>query len=81
VRRGRGAGGPLPRVPGPGRAGDEGRLGLLGCAREVLGLYMERPDSLALSDWEKRDLDVAQVMVACVDAYVAYRLGERVLGD
>jgi hypothetical protein len=64
-----------------GRAGDEGRLGLQGCAREVLGLYMERPDSLALSDWEKRDLDVAQVMVACVDAYVAYRLGERVLRD
>ncbi|TVU49982.1 hypothetical protein EJB05_01331, partial [Eragrostis curvula] len=64
-----------------GAGGGDDELGLKDYAKEILGLNMERPDTVAMSDWEKRDLDVAQVRYACVDAYVAYRLGERVLGD
>ncbi|CAO2203315.1 unnamed protein product [Urochloa humidicola] len=55
------------------------KLGLKEYAKEVLDLNMEKPDSVAMSDWEKRDLELSQVGYACVDAYVSYRLGERVL--
>uniref|UniRef100_A0A0D9V017 3'-5' exonuclease domain-containing protein n=1 Tax=Leersia perrieri TaxID=77586 RepID=A0A0D9V017_9ORYZ len=55
------------------------RLGLKGYVREVLGLTMEKPMNVTKSDWEKRELDVAQIRYACIDAYVSYKLGERVL--
>ncbi|RCV23700.1 hypothetical protein SETIT_5G027800v2 [Setaria italica] len=55
------------------------RLGLKGFAREVLGLVMEKPRHVTMSNWEKHDLDVAQIQYACIDAYVSYKLGERVL--
>ena len=56
------------------------RLGLKGFAREVLGLVMEKPRGVTMSNWEKHDLDEAQIRYACIDAYVSYKLGERVLG-
>ncbi|WVZ71471.1 hypothetical protein U9M48_020056 [Paspalum notatum var. saurae] len=56
-----------------------GKLGLKEYAKEVLDLNMEQPVSVAMSDWEKPRLDASQVGYACVDAYVSYRLGERVL--
>ena len=63
-----------------GLAGGGGRLlGLKEYAKEVLDLNMEKPDAVAMSDWEKRDLERGQVGYAVVDAYVSYRLGERVL--
>ncbi|KAK8451916.1 hypothetical protein SEVIR_5G026500v4 [Setaria viridis] len=63
-----------------GRYGGGGRrLGLKGFAREVLGLVMEKPRHVTMSNWEKHDLDVAQIQYACIDAYVSYKLGERVL--
>ncbi|KAL6850025.1 hypothetical protein ACP4OV_020652 [Aristida adscensionis] len=58
-----------------------GTMGLKGFAKEVLGLTMEKPVSVAMSDWEKHDLDMAQIKYACVDAYVSCRLGQKVLGD
>ncbi|XP_062200339.1 3'-5' exonuclease-like [Phragmites australis] len=54
-------------------------LGLKGYAREVLGLTMEKPMNVTMSNWEKHDLDLAQIQYACIDAYVSYKLGERVL--
>ncbi|KAK1611336.1 hypothetical protein QYE76_035009 [Lolium multiflorum] len=57
------------------------RLGLKGYAREVLGLSMEKPRNVTMSNWEKRQLDVAQVQYACIDAYVSYKLGERLLDN
>ncbi|RLM91581.1 uncharacterized protein C2845_PM08G11100 [Panicum miliaceum] len=62
-----------------GRVGGGGRLGLKEYAKEVLDLNMEKPDAVAMSDWEKRDLERGQIGYAVVDAYVSYRLGERVL--
>ncbi|XP_006644102.1 Werner Syndrome-like exonuclease [Oryza brachyantha] len=57
------------------------RLGLKGYAREVLGLAMEKPRRVTMSNWEKRELDAAQIEYACIDAYVSYKLGERLLAD
>jgi len=62
-----------------GRCAGGRRLGLKGFAREVLGLAMEKPRSVTMSNWEKHDLDEAQIRYACIDAYVSYKLGERVL--
>jgi ribonuclease D len=62
-----------------GRYGGGRRLGLKGFAREVLGLVMEKPRHVTMSNWEKHDLDEAQIQYACIDAYVSYKLGERVL--
>lgn len=55
-------------------------LGLKGYAREVLGLNMEKPKRVTMSNWEVRSLSEAQVQYACIDAYVSYRLGRKVLG-
>lgn len=55
------------------------RLGLKGYAREVLGLVMEKPRDVTMSNWEKHDLEDAQIRYACIDAYVSYKLGETVL--
>ncbi|GJN05472.1 hypothetical protein PR202_ga23098 [Eleusine coracana subsp. coracana] len=52
---------------------------LIGFAREVLGLTMEKPYNVTMSNWEKHDLDVAQIQYACIDAYVSYKLGEKAL--
>ncbi|KAG2588242.1 uncharacterized protein LOC120674626 [Panicum virgatum] len=62
-----------------GLAGGGGRLGLKEYAKEVLDLNVEKPDAVASSDWERRDLERGQIGCAVVDAYVSYRLGERVL--
>ncbi|PUZ57074.1 hypothetical protein GQ55_5G398600 [Panicum hallii var. hallii] len=62
-----------------GRCAGGRSLGLKGFAREVLGLVMEKPRSVTMSNWEKHDLDEAQIRYACIDACVSYKLGERVL--
>ncbi|KAF8724338.1 hypothetical protein HU200_021369 [Digitaria exilis] len=62
-----------------GRGDGRSRLGLKGFAREVLGLEMEKPRHVTMSNWDKHDLDEAQVRYACIDAYVSFKLGERVL--
>jgi hypothetical protein len=55
------------------------KLGLKEYAKKVLDLNMEKPESVVMSDWEKYDLSMCQIGYACVDAYVSYRLGEKVL--
>lgn len=57
------------------------RLGLMGFAREVLGLAMDKPRSVTMSNWEKLDLEEAQIRYACIDAYVSYKLGEKILAN
>ncbi|TVT96802.1 hypothetical protein EJB05_57970, partial [Eragrostis curvula] len=59
-----------------GRVGGR-RRGLKGFAREVLGMAMEKPYHVTMSNWEKHDLDAAQIQYACIDAYVSYKLGEK----
>ncbi|KAL5229273.1 hypothetical protein ABZP36_017538 [Zizania latifolia] len=56
-------------------------LGLKGFAREMLGLAMEKPRRVTMSNWEKRVLDAAQIDYACIDAYVSYELGQKVLAN
>ncbi|XP_066311052.1 3'-5' exonuclease-like [Miscanthus floridulus] len=55
------------------------KLGLKEYAKKVLDLNMEKPESVGMSDWEKHDLSLCQIGYACVDSYVSYRLGEKVL--
>ncbi|KAF8724337.1 hypothetical protein HU200_021368 [Digitaria exilis] len=55
------------------------RLGLKEYAKEMLDLNVEKAEGIAMSDWEKPVLEMPQIGYACVDAYVSYRLGERVL--
>lgn len=62
-----------------GLVGVGNRLGLKEYAKEVLDLNVEKVGGIAMSDWEKPVLEMPQVGYACVDAYVSYRLGERVL--
>ncbi|GJM95521.1 hypothetical protein PR202_ga12265 [Eleusine coracana subsp. coracana] len=62
-----------------GRAGGKGEGEDQDQDKPMMGLKGERPANIVDSDWEKRELDVAQVRFACFDAYVAYRLAERVL--
>uniref|UniRef100_A0A0D9Y783 3'-5' exonuclease domain-containing protein n=1 Tax=Oryza glumipatula TaxID=40148 RepID=A0A0D9Y783_9ORYZ len=70
-----------PATAGSASSGPGRRLGLKGYAREVLGMAMEKPRRVTMSNWEKRELDAAQVEYACIDAYVSYKLGERVLAN
>lgn len=64
-----------------GRYSGARRLGLKGFAEEVLGLIMEKPRSVTMSNWENHDLEDAQIRYACVDAYVSYKLGEKILAN
>ncbi|KAE8791642.1 Werner Syndrome-like exonuclease [Hordeum vulgare] len=57
------------------------RLGLKGYAREVLGMTMEKPWHVTMSNGRGDSFEVAQVQYACIDAYVSYKLGERLLDN
>jgi hypothetical protein len=41
----------------------------------MLGLVMEKPYHVTMSDWENYSLDDDQIEYACIDAYVSYKLG------
>ncbi|KAG8052024.1 hypothetical protein GUJ93_ZPchr0001g31112 [Zizania palustris] len=55
------------------------RLGLSDFAREILGVAMEKSMTVTRSNWENSKLDDEQVRYACIDAYVSYSLGEKLL--
>ncbi|KAK6121073.1 hypothetical protein DH2020_045166 [Rehmannia glutinosa] len=55
------------------------RPGLKELARELCGLYMEKPKHVCMSNWEARELSEAQVEYACIDAFASYKLGHKLL--
>ncbi|GAB2218658.1 hypothetical protein Drorol1_Dr00001884 [Drosera rotundifolia] len=64
------------------------RLGLKAIALDVVGLYMEKPlhvcrsncsGSASFPNWEVRELSYDQIEYACIDAYVSYRIGRKLL--
>lgn len=57
------------------------RTGIKGFARQKLYINMEKPSRIAMSDWGSRNLDADQIKYACIDAYVASKLGEVVFDD
>ncbi|KAJ0960788.1 hypothetical protein J5N97_014119 [Dioscorea zingiberensis] len=54
-------------------------LGLKAYAREILGVEMDKPRRVTMSNWEARVLSYSQIQYACIDAYVSFMLGRRVL--
>ena len=56
-----------------------GKSNLKTLAFEVLGVSMKKPPEVRRSDWDKRVLDENQVEYACIDAYVSYRVGHKLL--
>ncbi|KAL5546811.1 hypothetical protein UlMin_006498 [Ulmus minor] len=48
-------------------------------AGTVLGMEIEKPRAITLGRWDKLDLDSEQVKYACVDAFVSYELGKRLV--
>ncbi|CAH9080201.1 unnamed protein product [Cuscuta epithymum] len=55
------------------------RPGLKDLAMEICGLNMRKPKHVCMSNWEVRELSLAQVEYACIDAYASYKIGQRLL--
>lgn len=56
--------------------------GLKAVTKAVLGWEMEKVKEITMSKWEKENLDDSQVVYACVDAFVGYHIGKKlIVGD
>ncbi|KAL6616030.1 hypothetical protein ACP70R_038300 [Stipagrostis hirtigluma subsp. patula] len=53
------------------------RAGLQALAWEVMGVQMEKPHHVRVSDWEARELTEDQFKYACADAFASFELGRR----
>uniref|UniRef100_A0A0E0JIE7 3'-5' exonuclease domain-containing protein n=1 Tax=Oryza punctata TaxID=4537 RepID=A0A0E0JIE7_ORYPU len=53
------------------------RTGLQGLVWEVMGVWMEKPYDVRVSDWDSRQLTPEQVMYACADAFASFEIGRR----
>lgn len=51
--------------------------GLKHIARDVAGLYMEKPLHVCRSEWDARVLNEKQVEYACIDAYASYKIAHK----
>ena len=55
------------------------QAGLKTLAREVMGTLVEKPKRVTLSRWAKPHLSPEQVRYACIDAFVSFDVGRRLL--
>ncbi|PON78947.1 DNA polymerase [Parasponia andersonii] len=56
--------------------------GLKGLARLVLGMEIEKPKRITMGRWDTRWLTSDQVRYACVDAFVSFEIGKKLInGD
>ncbi|KAG6504965.1 Werner Syndrome-like exonuclease [Zingiber officinale] len=53
--------------------------GLKKLAEEVLGLVMEKPRTVTMSNWERGMLTYAQIAYACADAFISFEIGKRLI--
>ncbi|XP_074592389.1 3'-5' exonuclease-like [Curcuma longa] len=53
--------------------------GLKQLAEEVLGLVVEKPRRVTMSNWEMNALSYAQIAYACADAFLSFEIGRRLL--
>ncbi|KAL0927392.1 hypothetical protein M5K25_001557 [Dendrobium thyrsiflorum] len=56
---------------------DMKRKGLAGLAREVMGVFLNKPKYVTMSRWDQFYLSMEQIMYACVDAFVSFEIGRR----
>jgi hypothetical protein len=55
------------------------QAGLKTLAREVMGTLVEKPKKVTMSRWAAPRLSVEQVRYACIDAFVSFDVGRRLL--
>lgn len=53
--------------------------GLKGLAMEILGLSLLKPKKISTSNWACRTLREGQIRYACIDAYVSFAIGKKLL--
>lgn len=60
-----------------------GKPGLKALANRLLGLHQWRPSDVEclIKNMDARFLDVEQVKFACIDAYVLYRIGHKLINE
>ncbi|KAK7256838.1 hypothetical protein RIF29_30367 [Crotalaria pallida] len=56
------------------------QAGLKALSLRVLGLEVEKPRRVSMSRWDNVWLTAEQVQYACVDAFVSYEVGRRLIG-
>ncbi|KAI0528895.1 hypothetical protein KFK09_001438 [Dendrobium nobile] len=56
---------------------DMKQKGLAGLAREVMGVFLNKPKYVTMSQWDQFYLSMDQIMYACVDAFVSFEIGRR----
>ena len=55
------------------------QAGLQRLAREVMDTLIEKPKAVTLSRWAEPDLSSEQISYACIDAFVSFDVGRRLL--
>lgn len=55
------------------------QAGLRGLAIEVLGLNISKPKRVYMSNWASRKLRERQVEYACIDSFVSFSIGKKLL--
>lgn len=55
------------------------QAGLKGLAIEVLGLNLPKSKTVSMSNWASRKLQEKQVEYACIDAFVSFSIGKKLL--
>ncbi|XP_058077609.1 3'-5' exonuclease-like [Magnolia sinica] len=53
--------------------------GLQNMAWVFVGLRMEKPSDVTMSNWEDKELSREQIKYACIDAYASYKIGYKLL--
>ncbi|KAG0486642.1 hypothetical protein HPP92_008737 [Vanilla planifolia] len=53
------------------------RKGLASLAMEVLGVQVNKPRRVQMSDWSRYVLNLDQIKYACVDAFLSFEMGRR----
>lgn len=58
------------------------RAGLKSLALIVMGTRMEKTKDITMSRWgERTDVDVGAINYTCIDVYMSYEIGRRMLSD
>ncbi|KAF9594354.1 hypothetical protein IFM89_030483 [Coptis chinensis] len=55
--------------------------GLKDLAREIVGLVIEKPKRITMSRWDYEWLSYEQISYACVDAFVSFAIGNRLIWE
>jgi ribonuclease D len=58
------------------------QAGLKGIASAVMGVNIEKPRNVTMGQWDAYELSEEQIQYACIDAFVSFEVGRKLLtGD